>query len=131
MNKKTWIAVAALALVMALFTGVWLSTRPDTNAGKKDITVEVVHGDGSVRPFEISTEEEYLGRALVEHGIVEENQSSYGLYILTADGETANEMKQEWWSLTKDGEEMMTGADEVVIADGEHYELTLTVGYDG
>ena len=131
MNKKTWLAVVGLALVMALFAGVWLSSRPDPNAGKKDITVEVVHGDGSVRAFEVSTDAEYLGRALVEHGLVEENQSSYGLYILTADGETANEMKQEWWSLTKAGEEMMTGADEVVIADGEHYELTLTVGYDG
>ena len=131
MNKKTWLAVVGLALVMALFAGVWFSSRPDPNAGKKDITVEVVHGDGSVRAFEVSTDAEYLGRALVEHGIVEENQSSYGLYILTADGETANEMKQEWWSLTKAGEEMMTGADEVVIADGEHYELTLTVGYDG
>ena len=131
MTKKTWLSVTGLVLAMALFAGIWLFTRPDPNAGKKDITVEVVHGDGSARPFEISTEEEYLGRALVEHGIVEENQSSYGLYILTADGETANEMKQEWWRLTKAGEELMTGADEVVIADGEHYELTLTVGYDG
>ena len=106
MTKKTWLSVTGLVLVMALFAGIWLFTRPDPNAGSKDNTV-------------------------VEHGIMEENQSSYGLYILTADGETANEMKQEWWRLTKAGEELMTGADEVVIADGEHYELTLTVGYDG
>ena len=47
------------------------------------------------------------------------------------DGETADESKQEWWKLTKEGEMVNTGADVTPIADGEHYELTLTVGYDG
>ena len=33
-------------------------------------------------------------------------------------------------SVTKGGETVMLGADQQPIADGEHYELTFTVGYD-
>ena len=60
---------------------------------------------------------------------MEDNQGAYGLYILTADGETVNEAAQEWWCITKNGESMTTGASDTVIADGERYELTFTVGY--
>ena len=63
--------------------------------------------------------------------MVEDNQGPYGLYILTADGETAREAAQEWWRITRDGEAVNTGADSTPIAGGEHYELTFTVGYDG
>ena len=93
--------------------------------------MEVVHGDGSSRSFELTTEEAYLGPAMVSGGVVEDNQGPYGLYILTADGETAREAAQEWWRITRDGEAVNTGADSTPIAGGEHYELTFTVGYDG
>ena len=32
------------------------------------------------------------------------------------------------WCLTKDGEQSATGVSEVVISDGDHYELTYTIG---
>ena len=92
--------------------------------------MEVVHGDGSSRNVALTTAEAYLGPALVSGGVVEDNQGPYGLYILTADGETADEGAQEWWKVTKSGEMVNTGADATPIADGERYELTLTVGYD-
>ena len=130
-NKKVIIGVvcvAALALVMFL---VWRLAGPQakTVAGAKTVTVEVIHKDGSSKDFDLQTGEEFLGRALVEGGVVEDNQSAYGLYILTADGETVDESNQEWWQVTKSGEYLMTGADETPIADGDHYELTLTVGW--
>ncbi len=78
----------------------------------------------------MKTTQEYLAPALVEGGVVEDNQSAYGLYILTADGETADEGEQEWWCITKGGETVNTGADQTPISDGERYELTFTVGYD-
>ena len=89
-----------------------------------------MHGDGSNREFSLKTDEAYLGNALVEGKVVEDNQGAYGLYILTADGETANEDSQEWWQITKSGEKLNTGADSTPIEDGDHFELTLTVGYD-
>ena len=128
-NKKIILAAVALVLVAALMGGAWLALRPGTQAGDKDLTIKVIHGDKSEKVFKVSTDEEYLGKMLVAENIVVDNQSAYGLYILTADGETANEANQEWWCVTKGGESLMTGADETPVADGDAFELTFTVGY--
>ena len=129
-SKKIIIAAAALIAVVAVLLLVWKLQAPKGQAGSKTVVVEVVHGDGSNREFSLKTDEAYLGSALVEGKVVEDNQSSYGLYILTADGETADEGNQEWWQITKNGEKLNTGADSTPIEDGDHFELTLTVGYD-
>ena len=68
--------------------------------------------------------------ALDEQKLIEGTESEYGIYIKTVDGITANEENQEWWCITKGGETLFTGADTTPIADGDHFELTLTVGYD-
>lgn len=128
-NRKTLFALAALAAVAALMLGIWYFTRPQPQAGAKTVVVEVVHKDGSARKFSLNTDADSLGKALVEGGVVVDNQDTYGLYILTADGETADESKQEWWQITKNGVSLTTSADSTPIADGEHYELTLTVGW--
>lgn len=130
-SRAAILAAICLAAAAAVLLLVWRLAAPGGSAGDKLVTVEVVHGDGSSRSFELSTGEEYLGPALVAGGVVEDNQSAYGLYILTADGETADEAAQEWWKLTRGGEMVNTGADATPIADGERYELRLTVGYDG
>lgn len=130
-SKKAIIAAVCLIAAAMVLLAVWRLASPGGTAGGKQITVQVVHGDGSSRSFPLNTQQEYLGPALVEGGVVEDNQSAYGLYILTADGETADEAAQQWWKVTKGGEMVNTGADSTPIADGEQYELTLTVGYDG
>lgn len=129
-QTKVIIAVVALVAIAALLLGVWFGTRPDTQEGAKALTITVVHGDGTEKVFDVHTDQAYLEGALLDNGIVEDNQTEWGLYILTADGETADESQQEWWCLTKDGEMTTTGASDTVIADGESYELTFTVGYD-
>lgn len=126
--KKKLIPIAALALAAALLFGVWYAVRPQAQEGEKHLCVEVLHG-GSATVHEFTTDAEFLADALVEEGIVEDNQGPYGLYILTAGGVTAKEEDQEWWCITKNGESLTTGASETPIADGERYELTLTVGY--
>ena len=129
MKNKKLLGLCALILAVVVLVGVFFLTRPDTTAGGKNITVTVIHKDESQKVFELSTDQEYLGPALVEGKVVEDNQSDYGLYILTADGETVDEANQEWWCLTKGGAEVTLGADQQPIADGECYELTLTVGW--
>lgn len=130
-NKKIIIGVICVILLAVAMYLVWRLNGPQTQAvaGAKAVTVQVTHKDGSTKDFTLHTNQEFLGRALVEDEVVEDNQSAYGLYILTVDGETADENNQEWWQITKNGESLMTGADETPIADGEHYELTLTVGW--
>ncbi len=129
-SKKAVIAAVCLVVVVAILFFVWRAVAPQGTEGGKHIVVEVVHGDGSSKEFPVDTDEEFLGKVLVDENIVEDNQSDYGLYILTADGETADDSKQEWWCITQDGQSLDTGADSTPVVDGAHYELTLKVGYD-
>ena len=128
-SKKLILAVVCVAVLAVALFALWRLNAPQTQAGAKALTVQVIHKDGSTKDFDLHTDQEFLGRALVEGQVVEDNQSAYGLYILTADGETADENNQEWWQVTQHGEYLMTGADETPIADGDHFELTLTVGW--
>lgn len=99
------------------------------SAAVKNITVTVVHKDGSSKDFPIAASGETLREALEQEKLIEGEEGQYGLFITAADGETANSDNQEWWCVTKGGEQVNTGIDGVKIADGDTYELTLTVGY--
>ena len=129
MNKKPVLSAIALAAAAAVLLGVYFMARPETTAGEKELTIQVVHGDQSEKSFEVTTSAEFLADVLQEHDIAQGEDGPYGLYILTADGETVDEGNQEWWCVTRSGESLTTGASETPVADGEHYELTLTVGY--
>lgn len=128
-TKKIVIALAALLIVIAALSGIYHFTKDPTAAGAKNITVEVIHGDGSEKSFEYATDSEYLGEVLMDEGLAEGEEGPYGLFIKTVDGETVDDANQEWWCITKGGEQLNTGADQTPIADGETYELTLTTGY--
>lgn len=128
-TKKIILSLAALLVVIAVFLGVYHFTKGTAAAGVKTITVEVTHNDGSQNSFTCNTEREYLGDMLIDEDLADGEESSYGLFITTVDGETIDKSNQEWWCITKDGEMLNTGADQTPIADGEHYELTFTIGY--
>lgn len=125
-NKKTLLAVAALAVTAALMLGLWYFTRPETQAGDKTVVVEVVHAGGNSREFSCQTNEEYLGALLLEEKLAEGEEGAYGLFITTVDGETAQDSLRQWWCITKGGERVDTGADATPIADGDHFELTMS-----
>lgn len=128
-TKKIVISLTALLAVALVFFGVYYFTKKAPIAGAKTISVDVIHGDGSRKTFEYHTDREYLGEALKDEELVDGEESAYGLFIMTVDGETIDEANQEWWCITKDGAQLNTGADQTPIADGEGYELTFTIGY--
>ena len=125
-NRKTLFAVAALAVVAALMLGIWYFTRPQAQEGAKTVVVEVVHADESAKEVAYHTDAEYLGELLLAEKLVEGDDSGFGLFITTVDGETAQDSLRQWWCITKDGEQTETGADAVPIADGDHFELTMS-----
>ena len=127
-NKGPIIALAGLLCVALLFAGVFFATRQGTTAGSKALTIEVVHGSGETKEFHIHTDAEYLGQALdeaAEIGVVGED-GPYGIYIRTVDGETCSDAEQTWWAVRQNGVDLMVGADQQPINDGEHYELVLS-----
>lgn len=128
-KTKKILAVVILVVLIAAALVCWLVFKPAASAGSKAIVVEVIHGDGSTVSFDISTDEEYLRGAVEQEGLVAGTESEYGLYVLTVDGETADEAQEQWWCITRGGEMLMTGVDDTPIADGEKYEFTLTTGW--
>lgn len=125
-NKKTLFAVAALAVAAALLLGLWYFNRPQPQPGEKTVVVEVVHADQSEKEFTCHTDAEYLGELLTEEKLVEGEMGPYGLFITTVDGETAQDSLRQWWCITKGGQRVDTGADATPIADGDHFELTMS-----
>ena len=109
------------------------SSGEDSSAGSsvsaKTITLTVVHKDKSENSFTISTEAENLREALEQEKLAEGEESSFGLFVKTVDGETVDDGNQEWWCLTKGGEMWNYGVDDTKIADGDAFEFTFTEGY--
>lgn len=132
-NKKTGrgkiiAAVAVLIVAAAALAAVYFAFGPKGAAGEKTITVEVVLPDGSTETA-ITTDEAYLRGALEQEGMIAGEESEYGLFVTAVNGVAADDSKEQWWCFTKDGESLATGVDSTPIADGEHYEITLTEGY--
>lgn len=129
-NKKvTLIAIIALVLVAAVFVGVYFAFRPQTQQGDKNITVVVVHKDGSEKTFQYNTSEETLAPVLVENNLVQGEDGQYGLYIQYADGERAvYELDGAWWGVYVGDEQALVGASELPIEDGGVYKLVYSVG---
>lgn len=129
MNKKRNILIAVLAVLIlaGAMAGIYLSTRPGTAAGAKEITVEVVHSDERTANFTYHTDAEYLGEVLAAEGLVEGEQGDYGLYITTVDGEEADyDEDGAYWALMCNGEYAQTGADTTPIRDGDTFQLVYT-----
>ena len=88
-NGRLILAAVVVVLLIAVFAAIWFATRPATTEGSKTITVEVVHKDESTKTFTYHTDAEYLGEVLLAEGLVEGDESEYGLMITTVDGEQA------------------------------------------
>ena len=132
MKKQTRNIIIAVALLLVLVIGavlIWNANKPDAQEGGKALVVTVVHGDESSKDFSFTTDAENLRTALEEQKLIEGTESEYGLFVTTVDGETADEAQQQWWCFSKDGEDLVTGVDDTMIADGEHYDITLKTGW--
>ena len=85
-NTKKIIAVIALLVLVAAAVFAVLHFAPSASEGDKTIAVAVIHGDGSRKDFSISTDAENLRAALEPEGLIQGQESEFGLYVLTVDG---------------------------------------------
>lgn len=129
-QKRALLALLLLVGVSVVMMLIYHLMVPEGTAGTKTVVVEVIHGDGTSKSFPLRTDEVYLGPALTAGGVAEGEDRGYGLFILTADGESVDESRQQWWYVTKDGVMVNTAPDDTPIENGDHFELTFTTGYD-
>lgn len=93
--------------------------------GAKTVVVKVVAGEQSIE-FTIHSDKSILGDVLLEHKLIEGEDSQFGIYIKKVNGILADyDVDQTYWGFYKNGEMMMVGVDSTEFADGEHYELVL------
>ena len=108
--------------------GLWeeATYRDDTELGEgnTDFTLTVKAGEESIN-FSISTDKKTVGEALIELGLVEGEEGTYGLYILKVNGILADyNVDQTYWAFYINGEYAMTGVDSTDIVNGAAYTLS-------
>ena len=94
---------------------------------KKQFTFVVVDGNGIETTFQISTDKNIVGDALLAEGLIAGEEGAYGLYVKTVNGITADyDVDKTYWAFYINGEYAMTGADSTDIAEGSVYRFEYT-----
>lgn len=119
---KRLLMTGAACVAAAGLAGIYAANQPKTQSGSKSYEVKIIHKDGTEKTYQYSTDSEYLGEALLEQGLIKGSDGTYGLYVDTVDGETADyDTDQAYWRLQVDDQDSQTGADSTPVTDGGSY----------
>lgn len=92
--------------------------------GSKSFDLTIVDKEGTEHLYEIHTDEEFVGFALIAHELIEGEEGPYGMYIKSVLGQVLDyETDGMYWSFYVGGEYAMTGVDLTPVTEGESYEL--------
>ena len=124
-NKKKLYVILALVLVIGIMAGVYMGTRPEADQGSKNVTVVIVHKDGSEKKLEYATDLPYLADLLLEKELATGYTSEeYGFTIESVDGVTADwNVDAAYWALYEGDTYATTSAAGIVLTDGGVYKL--------
>lgn len=90
--------------------------------GSKTFDFTVTDADGVESQFEIHTDKETVGDALLELDLIAGDESEYGLYVKTVNGITADfDTDGVYWAFYVNGEYAMTGVDATDVEEGSTY----------
>lgn len=90
--------------------------------GKTKFDFTVVDAEGKETKFEINTDKETVGAALLDLKLIAGDKAEYGLYVKTVNGITADYDKDgAYWAFYVNGEYASTGVDSTKITAGDSY----------
>ena len=118
-TKIIIISIVALVVLATAFFAVYQLLRPKGVEGTKTFHLNVIVNNETIKSGYFRTDEEYLRQALEEEDLIKGNEGTYGLWITTVAGRTADSDKEEWWGIYKNGEMSMTGVDDTADEDGD------------
>lgn len=100
----------------------------DTSLGNGETTLTVsVKAEDKTVNFTIKTDKKTVGDALMEHNLVEGEESAYGLYIKSVNGIVADyDTDKSYWAFYVNGEYAQSGVDTTEISEGVKYSLEHT-----
>ncbi|MBE6578082.1 MAG: DUF4430 domain-containing protein [Ruminococcaceae bacterium] len=111
-------------------TGVWTNAKHLKNMtfgeGAKTLSV-VVKAENQSVTFTIKTDKTTVGAALMEHDLLEGEDSQFGLYIKKVNGMLADyDVDKSYWAFYVDGAYSNSGVDTTDIVEGATYSLEYT-----
>lgn len=137
MQNKCWkqrllcILCVVLIAVTALLTGCQApptapSETPESatvlGEGKTVFYFIAVDLDGKETSFEVHTDETMVGAALMQVGLIQGEDSTYGLYVKTVNGLTLDyDTDGKYWAFFENGEYADSGVDTTEIKEGVTY----------
>lgn len=129
MNSKVLPSVLSLVLVaaMALSFAACGNDNGKGNGEEKSFVFTVIYADGDGTSFDITTDAETVGEALIAEGLIAGTESEYGLMV-----DTVTAIKYDYntdgiyWAFYINNEYAMTGVDSTKITDGATYSFVAT-----
>lgn len=90
--------------------------------GQKSFDFVVVDKEGNQTEFEIHTDKETVGEALLDVELIVGEESEFGLYVKTVNGITADyDVDGTYWAFYVNDEYASSGVDTTTITEGEVY----------
>lgn len=101
----------------------------EKGTGATTFTFVVTLADGATTTYTIHTDKDTVGAALLELELIAGEESTYGLYVKTVQGVTADyDTDKTYWAFYIDGEYAMTGVDQTKITAGATYTFKIEKG---
>ena len=135
-NKKftSWLLCMMLIVAMAFAAGCGTNNTPGGSnpatsdektvlgEGQTKFLFTVVDKDGNETNFEIHTNKETVGDALLELGLIAGEEGAYGLYVKTVNGIKADyDVDKTYWAFYVNGAYATSGVDTTAIEEGASY----------
>lgn len=90
--------------------------------GEKKFFFVTEDQEGKETKWEVHSDEDTVGKALMAEGIIEGEDGPYGLYVKTVNGITLDYDKDGlYWAFYENDEYALTGVDQTEITEGHTY----------
>ncbi len=97
--------------------------------GSTQFDFTVTDQDGVETQFEVHTDKTIVGEALQELGLIDGDESEYGLFVKTVNGITADyDVDGVYWAFYINGEYAQEGVDSTEIKEGDSYAFKVEKG---
>lgn len=92
--------------------------------GESQFTFMVTDTEGNTHGYEVHTDETVVGKALLSLGLIDGDDSEYGLYVKTVDGITLDyDTDGKYWAFYIDDSYATSGVDTTDIEPDSTYEF--------
>lgn len=130
-NSATVSSTAATSVTTTAFEVPSETSKQATDIGEGEISFlfEVTDDAGDITSWNVHTALTTVGAALIGEGLIEGEESSYGLYVKSVNGLTADfDADGAYWAFYVNGEYAEAGVDQTDIEEGKTYAFVYTKG---